>query len=320
MKKILSIDGGGIRGIIPAMVLAAIEEKTGIATAENFDLIAGTSTGGILALGLSVPDDEGNPRYSSAADLADIYARRGREIFQNPRGLFGQLFEERYSHEGLENVLGEYFRQTLLGEASTKTMVTAYDIQAREPLFLKSWEPQHVGVRMRDAARATSAAPTFFEPIELCVGSRMRTLVDGGVFINTPSVSAYAEAIEVYSEEEFFILSIGTGQLTREFRYEEAQDWGLAKWIRPLLYFMFDGMSDAAHYQMRRFLGDDNYIHLQVSLGRPNGTENEVANDDMDNVRQGNINNLRRLAEQVIASDDFNAVCERLTPREEASE
>ena len=91
MKKILSIDGGGIRGIIPAMVLAAIKEETGVPTAKNFDLIAGTSTGGILALGLSIPKGQTDPQFT-AEGLADIYTRRGHEIFRNPRWEAVQLF------------------------------------------------------------------------------------------------------------------------------------------------------------------------------------------------------------------------------------
>lgn len=83
MKKILSIDGGGIRGIIPAMVLAAIKEETEVATAKNFDLIAGTSTGGILALGLSIPKGQTDPQFT-AEGLADIYTRRGHENFPEP--------------------------------------------------------------------------------------------------------------------------------------------------------------------------------------------------------------------------------------------
>ncbi|MEO1088356.1 MAG: patatin-like phospholipase family protein, partial [Acidobacteriota bacterium] len=79
-RKILAIDGGGIRGLIPALVLEAMEEKTGRPVSEIFDLVAGTSTGGILALGLVRPGDGGGPAYS-AADLAELYERRGGQIF-----------------------------------------------------------------------------------------------------------------------------------------------------------------------------------------------------------------------------------------------
>ena len=312
MKKILSIDGGGIRGIIPAMVLAKIEEKTGVPTAENFNLIAGTSTGGILALGLSRPDDEGNARFS-AEKLVDIYENRGHEIFRKPRWEAVQLFNEKYSHEGLEEVLDDCFGETLLEETVPKTMVTTYDLEARRPLFLKSWKEEHAEVRMKDAARATSAAPTFFEPAQICVGNQMRTLVDGGIFVNTPSVSAYAEAKKLFPDEkDFFVVSIGTGQQTREIKHYEAKDWGLISWARPLLYCMFDGVSDAADYQMDKFLGVENYIRLQVCLGHPEDKKEDVANDDMDDASRDNIDALKRRANKLIASNEFRTVCDRL--------
>ena len=320
MKKILSIDGGGIRGIIPAMVLAALEERTGVPTAEIFDLIAGTSTGGILALGLSRPDDAGNARFA-AEDLVDIYENRGREIFDRSfwRGItsVGGLTNETYSHVGLEEVLGIYFEETLLRDALTNTMVTSYDIEAREPIFLRSWRPEYAEVSMRDAARATSAAPTFFEPTQVNVGYRMLTLVDGGVFINSPSVSAYAAARrmiaeeradaerrgEDYAEPEIFVLSLGTGELTRSIPFEDARNWGKLEWVLPLISCIFGGVSDAADYQMRSFLGDEGYVRLQVRL--------EGADDDMDNASSGNIRNLMALAEELIAAD-LDQILERL--------
>ena len=320
MKKILSIDGGGIRGIIPAMVLAALEERTGVPTAEIFDLIAGTSTGGILALGLSRPDDAGNARFA-AEDLVDIYENRGREIFDRSfwRGItsVGGLTNETYSHAGLEEVLGIYFEETLLRDALTNTMVTSYDIEAREPIFLRSWRPEYAEVSMRDAARATSAAPTFFEPTQVNVGYRMLTLVDGGVFINSPSVSAYAAARrmiaeeradaerrgEDYAEPEIFVLSLGTGELTRSIPFEDARNWGKLEWVLPLISCIFGGVSDAADYQMRSFLGDEGYVRLQVRL--------EGADDDMDNASSGNIRNLMALAEELIAAD-LDQILERL--------
>jgi patatin-like phospholipase/acyl hydrolase len=138
MKKILSIDGGGIRGLIPALVLAEIETRTGKAVADCFDLIAGTSTGGILALGIARDDGSGRPRYA-AKDLAGIYQTRGKEIFS--RSLWkgavslGGLADELYSHKGLDAVLDEYFGNEPLGAALTHTLIPSYDIQNRQPVF-----------------------------------------------------------------------------------------------------------------------------------------------------------------------------------------
>lgn len=298
--RILSIDGGGIRGIIPARVLAAIEERTGVPTAENFDLIAGTSTGGILALGLSRPDNEGNPRFT-AADLANIYTEHGEEIFNRDQrevtGLEARiapvrellarivnvpsierfpgigplvapirevlphlegLTDERYSNAGLRWVLGNQFRDATLTDALTRTMVTTYDMQSRKPIFLKSWNPRDVAVKMSDAALATSAAPTFFEPVQLTIGGQARTLIDGGIFVNTPTVSAYVEARRIFPDEtDFFVLSLGTGESTQQLDHQDAVNWGKLEWLPKLLECMFDGMSDAADYQMRRILGEN---------------------------------------------------------------
>lgn len=142
MKKILSIDGGGIRGIIPALVLAQIEKNTGKSIAESFDLITGTSTGGILALGLSKDNGHGKAKYS-AQELVEIYEERGREIF--PRSFWrgvssvGGFIDELYAVEGLEKVLDEYFQNEPLGASLTKVLISSYDIQNRTPLFFKSW-------------------------------------------------------------------------------------------------------------------------------------------------------------------------------------
>lgn len=297
MKKILSIDGGGIRGLIPALVLAEIEVKTGKAIADCFDLIAGTSTGGLLALGLAKDSGNGKPQYS-ANDLANIYQSRGKEIFARSlwKGVSsaGGLTDELYSHKGLERILDEYFGDDTVGAGLTRTLITSYDIQNREPVFLKSWQEEYRSLQIKHAARATSAAPTYFEPALVPIGGATKALIDGGVFINSPSVSAYAEARRIFPEEsDFFVLSLGTGELIRPISYAEAKDWGKAGWLVPLLSCMFDGVSDASNYQMKMFLGEK-YIRLQTSLS--------IASDDMDNATNGNIENLKAEAKKLIRS------------------
>lgn len=324
--NVLSIDGGGIRGIIPAMVLAEIEERTR-SICKSFDLIAGTSTGGLLALGLSKNGSGGRQKQYSAQDLTDIYATRGEDIFSRSfwKGVssVGGLGDEKYSHEGLENVLNEYFGEVLLHQThhTTKAMVTCYDIEAREPLFLKSWRDQHRSIKMKEAARATSAAPTYFEPTQICIESQLRTLIDGGIFINTPVVSAYAEARRIIAEEKdyqhleesnIFVVSLGTGKLTREIPYEDARDWGKVEWLLPGFSCIFDGVSDAANYQMERFIGTENYIRLQAPL--------DEADDDMDNASGGNIRNLKCVANNLIRSDNFTSICNRLNQSEVATD
>ncbi len=311
MKRILSIDGGGIRGIIPALVLAEIENRTQKPIAECFDLLSGTSTGGILALGLSKDDGNRKPQYT-AAELAEIYEKRGSEIFSRSlwKGVssLGGLADELYSHKGLEKILDEYFSDDPLSSSLTRTVLPCYDIQNREPVFLKSWKEEHRAVQMRHAARATSAAPTYFEPALVPIGSATKALIDGGVFINSPVVSAFVEAKRIFPEDdekEFFVLALGTGELIRPISYDEAKDWGRAAWLLPLLSCMFDGVSDAADYQMRLLL-DDKYIRLQTSLS--------VASDDMDDATAGNIENLKREARTLIRTheSEIDAICRLL--------
>lgn len=182
MINVLSIDGGGIRGLIPALVLRHLEDESGESVAELFDLIAGTSTGGLLTLALTIPDEEGEdasdrgggPRYS-AKEIVELFRHRGSDIFtlthlQKVRSKLENPFDEKYSHEGLEEVLTDYLGDRPVGDAVTDTMVSSYDIQSREPYFFMSWRAPDKHVPMRRAARATSAAPTYFEPAQVSVG------------------------------------------------------------------------------------------------------------------------------------------------------
>lgn len=295
MKRILSIDGGGIRGLIPSLVLAEIESKTGKPVAQCFDLIAGTSTGGILALGLCKDDGNGQPQYA-AKDLAEIYQSRGAEIFSRSlwkdMSSMGGYIDEHYSHQGLESVLTDYFADEPLGSCLTKTLVPSYDIQNREPLFFKSWQREHRSVLIRQVARATSAAPTFFEPALVTIGGAMKALVDGGVFMNSPVVSAYAEARRLFpDDDEIIVVSMGTGELVRPISYNEAKDWGRLGWALPVLSCVFDGVADAADYQMRTLLREK-YIRLQTDLS--------TASDDMDNASSDNVQDLIQEAQKLL--------------------
>ena len=294
VRRVLSIDGGGIRGIIPALVLAHLEKQTGQPASELFDLMVGTSTGGILALALCLQGEERQPLLGAKRMVA-LYERHGAEIFEQSlwRKLrtVGGIFEEAYSHKALEAVLETYFGDRTMAECGVPAMVTSYDIQNRRTVFMKSWHPDHAALLCSEAARATSAAPTYFEPANLQWADENRTLIDGGVYMNSPAVSAYAEARKLFPDEPIAMLSLGTGELTRPIPYEEARTWGSALWVMSLLDCMFDGVSKAADHQMRLFLGDQ-YLRLQTPLN--------YASDDMDDASKGNIRNLKQTARELI--------------------
>jgi uncharacterized protein len=315
MRTILSIDGGGIRGVIPALVLARLEERLGAPLATYFDLIAGTSTGGLIALGLAcparrsadaaAPGDAGSagaaprPRYA-ARDLLQLYEQRGGEIFATTlarrlRSAAG-LLEAKYSHEPLEEVLTEYFGATPLGESLTRVLISSYDIQNRDPLFFKSWRPEQATVELRRVGRATSAAPTYFEPALVYVAGATRALVDGGVFVNNPAVSAYAEACRLFPEErEFLLVAVGTGLLVEPIAYGRARRWGLVGWARPLLDVVFDGVSDAVDYQLQQILGE-RFFRFQTDLA--------MANGDLGDASPANIDALKGEAERLLSTHE----------------
>ena len=139
--RVLALDGGGIRGIIPASLLAELERRCGRRISELFDLIAGTSTGGILALGLTAEDPAtpGKPRYR-ADDLVSLYAEKGHLIFRSSLWyrlltLFG-LFGSKYTVRDLDATLADYFGEARLREAVTEVLITSYDLESRDSWFL----------------------------------------------------------------------------------------------------------------------------------------------------------------------------------------
>ena len=247
---ILSIDGGGIRGIIPARIVAEIEQRTGRAAADLFDLIAGTSTGGIIALALAMP--EGNsrkPKYTGA-ELVNLYEKYGEKIFS--RSLWhtiksvGGLNGPKYEPDGIESVLSEYFGDVRLRDVLTRVLVTSYNTAGPAPAFFKSWRTKtdkNFNYRLREIARATSAAPTFFPPLDvpdLALGKPDMCLIDGGVFANNPAMCAWAEVPQLFQDvNEFIVVSIGrattrTRCRTRMRRAGASQD-GHDRWLRFFL-------------------------------------------------------------------------------------
>jgi uncharacterized protein len=137
-------------------------------------------------------------------------------------------------------------------------------------------------------ARATSAAPTYFEPLE----AGERALLDGGVFAVNPAMSAFAEVLKEVDAAEVVLLSLGTGQRTRKRSFDEIKDWGVAKWARPILDVVFDGVSDAVDYQLAHVLGGERYWRLQIEL--------TLASDDLDDASEDNLARLRGHAEELI--------------------
>jgi patatin-like phospholipase/acyl hydrolase len=301
--RVLSIDGGGIRGIIPALVLAEVEQRSGKRVWELFDLIAGTSTGGILACALCAPDP------LPALQLVALYEEEGPKIFdrtlwQRIRSANG-LLDEKYDAAALDRALERFLSDKRLAETKPDLLVPAYNMGDPGPYFFKSRKAREEGedFPLSEVARATSAAPTYFEPLDLAG----QALVDGGVFAANPAMCAFAEVMRFQPTADVLLLSLGTGQRTRKRRFADVKDWGLIEWAKPILDVVFDGVSDAVDYQLQHSLDEGKYWRLQVELTN--------ANDDMDDASTHNLAELRAAAELLIEerSGDIDAAVAALS-------
>jgi uncharacterized protein len=307
--KILSIDGGGIRGIIPALIMADIEQRTGKPISELFDYIAGTSTGGVLALGVTKAGVDGKPQYT-AADGARLYREEGGRIFSRSvwhriRSV-GSAIEECYPADGVQTVLKEYFGDARLKDALTSIIIPSYEIERRIPWFFRSERAKtrpDYDFPITQVARATSAAPTYFEPckIDTPEGTNYYALVDGGVFANNPTMCAYVDAKIAHPKADFLVVSLGTGGLTRPYQYEEVCGWGMLRWVQPVINILMQGVSETVGFQMQQVLPDrddgrKHYYRFQASLVE--------GNDDLDDASRTNMRVLQLVAERLISDND----------------
>lgn len=313
LKKVLSIDGGGIRGIIPGQILVEIEREFGVKVANDFDMVAGTSTGGILACAflLEHPDNPNNPKFS-AEEVVGLYFKKGEDIFDVPFfhkvRTAGGILDEKYPAKGIESALKEYFGNTWLKDLLKPCIITSYDITNRKGHFFgqhKAMNDPDYNFKVRDVARSTSAAPTYFECEQIASEAGTHyALIDGGVFVNNPSLVAYAEGrniFEVAGEEatakDMKILSIGTGFTQKPYAYKKAKKWGMAEWVQPVIDIMMSGASEVAHYQLDKIYGTidnpDQYLRIDGDLKDTN------VDPDMDCATQENMANLKAFGQQL---------------------
>lgn len=245
--KILSIDGGGIRGYIPALILEKLsalldKEFSGGNLYSVFDIIAGTSSGSLTALGIASPDKkegvEGyidKPRYSMT-EIVNIYETCRTDIFPERTlehlGVVKQAFHEKYNSSGFEKVLEGIFRQRTMKDCLTNVLIASFDIHSNKPVIISNDDDFY----MKDVARGSSAAPTFFEPALIKSISKEKSycLIDGAMAANNPAMFAYIKArIKFPKADRFIILSIGTGKAAEFYNYEQIKNWGFVEWILP---------------------------------------------------------------------------------------
>ncbi|MEJ6980253.1 patatin-like phospholipase family protein [Pedobacter sp. P351] len=326
-KKILSIDGGGIRGIIAGQILIALEKKLqersgnpDARIADYFDFFTGTSTGGILVCLYLCPsaDDPKKPRYS-AEEAIGLYIKNGYEIFKlsiwkkisNPEGIIHEI----YNVVELERILKKYFGSIKLSELLKPCIITSYNINKRNPHFFTQHDAAKSGdsdnFLVCDVCRATSAAPTYFETaLVKSLSGVSYPLVDGGVFANNPALCAYSE---VHNSKGFpiakdmFIVSIGTGVARKPFQINNAIGWGTIAWSRPMIDLMMSTASETIDFYLKKIFAahgnERNYIRIQPTSFRN-------AKPKIDNATQENIAALIEVGN--ITAMDFSDDLDRI--------
>ena len=316
LVRILSIDGGGIRGILPGQILVRLEEllqqqDPRSRLADYFDFMAGTSTGGILTCLYLFPDPQhpDRPRFS-AREAVDLYLEQGDDIFDislwHRITSGGGTLDEKYDADELEDALQRYFSDTWLREMLRPCLITAYDIKRRKPHFFTQHDAHGPGkdFRVRDLARATSAAPTYFEAARIHSRSNIPyPLIDGGVFANNPALCAYSECrtldqgpggrIRKPRAADMAILSIGTGSRRTSYPWKSAKDWGAIGWIKPVIDIMMAGSADTVGYHLTQIYNavekPDQYLRIDPDLGDASASMDDASEENLLHLRQAGI-------------------------------
>jgi uncharacterized protein len=252
--QILALDGGGYKGMFAATVLACLEADLGITMADHFDLVTGTSSGGIIALGLGAG--------LRPAEISDFYVTHGTSIFRR-KTPGRRLWRSKYAPDGISSALGEAFGDKRLGESVLRLAIPAYDLTNDNVYLFRTPHAQFLRrdhrERMVDVALATTAAPTYL-PAHRLRGLR---LIDGGMWANNPVLVGIAEAVRVFGKSlsDIAVLSIGT-TTDLAMRRRTLDRGGMLAWSMDAIPLVLHGQSRAARNFAHHLLPDDGLLRI----------------------------------------------------------
>ncbi|KAK8489366.1 hypothetical protein V6N11_082696 [Hibiscus sabdariffa] len=335
---VLSIDGGGIRGIIPGIILHFLESELQkldgeeARIADYFDVIAGTSTGGLVTTMLTAPDERNRPLFA-AKDIKAFYLEHGPRIFpQNRlpfsgvmnmiRGVMGPKYDGKYLHGVLKQKLGN----TRLNQTLTNVVIPTFDIKQLQPIIFSSYEVKKcpdLNALLSDICIGTSAAPTYlpahyFETEDTDGKVKNFNLIDGGIAANNPALVAMGEvtkqinkghsdfsSIEAASHyNRFLVLSLGTGseKLTEKYNAKQAARWGVIGWLisgnsTPLINAFGEGSADMVDFHIsvifKALSCEKNYLRIQDDKLKGELSSVDVSTEE-------NLKNLAKVAENLL--------------------
>ena len=314
-RFILCLDGGGMRGIIPVVMMMQLEKCIREAggnedIAQYFDMISGTSTGGLISLALSCPssiarEKDRDPQVDLEKLLAN-YMTMGKDIFQAQSSLFGlrQIVSDKYRSENIQELCQRWFGARTMDCAKVPTLIMAYDLTEGSPRMIRSYGDE-ASYPVWIAARATSAAPTYFSPVEY----DGHLLVDGGVIANNPAVFAYFEARKLYPDcRKFNILSVSTGGAYHTMNKDSTK--GLMSWADQVAPMYSTAQKRTADHILVN-LPDVDYIRIDDVLSQPvkmdetNPTVLQFIRQEAENNALVHQNKLENYAKALVENMEF---------------
>ncbi|OQU80645.1 patatin-like protein 2 [Sorghum bicolor] len=330
LVTVLSIDGGGVRGIIPATILAFLEEKLqeldgpDARIADYFDVVAGTSTGGLLTAMLTAPDQNGRPLFD-AKNLAQFYIDHSPKIFPQKNWILSKIASTlrmvrgpKYDGKYLHSLLRQYLGDMRLDKALTNVVIPTFDIAFLQPTIFSSFELKHrpsKNALLADITISTSAAPTFFpahyfETKDEDGKTRAFNLVDGGLAANNPTLCAMSQVTQdiILGDDDFFpvkptdygkfmVISVGCGS-NRDQRYsaKAAAKWGIFNWLikdgnAPIIDMFNSASADMVDINLcvlfRALHSSQNYLRIQYDqLTGSAGSIDDCSKENMDKLVQ----------------------------------
>ena len=317
---ILSIDGGGLRGIIPVKILQEIQKRTGISAVTMFDLVAGTSTGGLIACALTASKDGVNPAFT-LTDIENIYTQKGKIIFPSKSFISEEiskltsLTKPKFNATGLSSVLTDLLGDLRISSCLKPIFVPTYDLMSNQAVLFKRRQVitgDAEDAKLYDVCRATSAAPTYLPAYEFNYMDKALVCIDGGIYMNNPSVGAFVEVSKYHEHynvnptlDNIFILSLGTGHYSENLGKKRVEQWGELNWATQISDVMMQGVNQTTCYETEELLNDGNYLRLDIEIDDEAHDDMADSSDDTRNYLEGLVAKL--LADPATSSklDDF---------------
>lgn len=306
--RVLSLDGGGIRGIFSCHVLNKLSSYLGEPLSSHFDLVIGTSTGSLIGgmVSSDVPADT----------ILDLYKTLAQEVFTDDPNIVGKYMKRfglrpKYDLNKLENIITSRIGSHSLNELKNKYMAIAYDVKQDRPLFFRSWDLDLGALKLADVICMSSACPTLFPGREFLHKGKQHIVVDGGLGVCNPIMIGITQGIkEGYALEDIYVVSIGTGEEPYNITLKDVNNWGTVQWATKMIGILFSANDEVQTSIAKDILGPNNVFRFQVNLhNNPMGVvcPGALASNDLQV-----INKFIELGSKYVLLDEVNIAMKQI--------